>query len=212
MTQPESVDQNASLQGLLQSDWWRGRSILVTGCSGILGSWLTAELVRLDANVVGLLRDQVPGSLLSLSGALEQIVVVRGDVTDQKLLERVMNEYEVRTVFHLAAQTLVGTANRNPVSTFEANIAGTWALLEAARRTPGIEQVVVAGHDRLCTSLAGKHDQVVVGRVPQDGRGVGGVVGHGPGVAQDRDCFRDLLILDQVAEIRLSQRAFDLGQ
>ena len=81
--------------------------------------------------MVCLVRDWVPQSELVRSGMLEQVTVVRGDVRDQALLERALGEYEIDTVFHLAAQTIVGIANRNPVSTFETNIRGTWALLEA---------------------------------------------------------------------------------
>jgi CDP-glucose 4,6-dehydratase len=74
--------------------------------------------------------------------------VVRGDVRDQGTLERALNEFEIATVLHLAAQTIVGIANRNPVSTFETNIAGTWAMLEAARRCPSVRQIVVASSDK----------------------------------------------------------------
>ena len=84
----------------------------------------------------------------SARGSIERVNVVRGDVRDQALLERVLGEYEIDTVFHLAAQTIVGIANRNPVSTFETNIAGTWALLEACRRSPTVKQIVVASSDK----------------------------------------------------------------
>jgi CDP-glucose 4,6-dehydratase len=82
------------------------------------------------------------------SRALEQVKVVRGDVCEQATLERALGEYEIDTVFHLAAQTIVGIANRNPVSTFEANIQGTWALLEACRRSPLVKQIVIASSDK----------------------------------------------------------------
>jgi CDP-glucose 4,6-dehydratase len=90
----------------------------------------------------------VPQSELVRSGAWECIKVVRGDVCDQSLLERALGEFEIDTVFHLAAQTIVGIANRNPVSTFEANIQGTWALMEACRRSPRVRQIVVASSDK----------------------------------------------------------------
>jgi CDP-glucose 4,6-dehydratase len=90
----------------------------------------------------------VPQSEIVSSGLIEKVRSVRGDVTDQALLERVLGEYEVMTVFHLAAQTIVPVANRNPVATFETNVAGTWALLEACRRSPRVAQVVVASSDK----------------------------------------------------------------
>jgi len=128
--------------------FWRNRNVFVTGCTGLLGSWLTAELVQRGASVVGLVRDLVPRAKLNWSGVVNRVNVVRGEVEDYALLERTLNEYEVETVFHLAAQTIVGTANRNPVSTFETNVRGTWNLLEACRRNPLVKQIVVASSDK----------------------------------------------------------------
>ena len=128
--------------------FWQDRPVLVTGASGLLGSWLVPRLLELGADVVCLVRDWVPQSELVRSRAIEKVKVVRGDVRDQALLERALGEYEVGTVFHLAAQTIVGIANRNPVSTFEANVQGTWSLLEACRRSPRVEQIVVASSDK----------------------------------------------------------------
>jgi CDP-glucose 4,6-dehydratase len=93
-------------------------------------------------------RDWVPDCELVRSGHLDQVKIVRGDVVDQAMLERALGEYEIDTVIHLAAQTIVGIANRNPVSTFEANIQGTWCLLEACRRSPKVKQVVIASSDK----------------------------------------------------------------
>ena len=132
----------------LNANFWRDRPVLVTGCTGLLGSWLTRELVARGACVVGLVRDWVPESELIRSGAVERIRIIRGDIQDQAVVERVLGEYEVDTVFHLAAQTIVGIANRNPVGTFEANIRGTWCVLEACRRSPLVRQVVFASSDK----------------------------------------------------------------
>jgi CDP-glucose 4,6-dehydratase len=128
--------------------FWQDRPTLVTGASGLVGSWLVRRLREAGADVVCLVRDWVPHSELVRARTLEQVKVVRGDVCDQAVLERALGEYEVQTVFHLAAQTIVGIANRNPVSTFQTNIQGTWALLEACRRTPTVRQVVLASSDK----------------------------------------------------------------
>jgi CDP-glucose 4,6-dehydratase len=104
--------------------------------------------VEADAEVVGLIRDHVPQSQLVRSGTVNQIRVVRGDVTDYATMERTLNEYEVETVFHLAAQTIVGIANRAPLSTFETNIRGTWIVLEAVRRCPTVKRVLLASTDK----------------------------------------------------------------
>ena len=129
-------------------DFWRDRPVLVTGATGLLGGWIVKTLVELRADVVCLVRDWVPQSELVRRALLERVKSARGDVRDQAGLERVLNEFEVDTVLHLAAQTIVGTANRNPVSTFETNVAGTWALLEASRRCPSVKQVVLASSDK----------------------------------------------------------------
>lgn len=127
--------------------FWHRRSVAVTGASGFLGSHLVTELVGLGADVVTLVRDDVPPTSISRAWA-PAVAQVRGDVTDQAVVERMFGEYGVTTVFHLAAQSQVGVANRNPVSTWEANITGTWALLEAVRRAPQVAQVITASSDK----------------------------------------------------------------
>jgi CDP-glucose 4,6-dehydratase len=128
-------------------DFWRHRPVAVTGATGFLGAELTRRLVELSANVVVLVRDDIP-----VTGAtdawLDKVSIVKGDVRDQELLERVLGEYEVTTVMHLAAQTQVGVANKNAVSTYDTNVRGTWALLEAVHRSPQVSAVVVASTDK----------------------------------------------------------------
>ena len=130
------------------TDFWRDRPTLVTGATGLVGGWLVRQLLAAGAHVVCLVRDWAPQCELMRAGLIDQVVSVRGDVRDQALLERVLGEYEIATVIHLAAQTIVGIANRNPISTFETNIQGTWALLEACRRSPLIKQVILASSDK----------------------------------------------------------------
>jgi len=114
----------------------------------LVGGWLVRRLLAVRADVVCLVRDWVPRCELVRSGDIERVKVVRGDVCDQALLERALGEYEIDTVIHLAAQTIVGIANRNPVSTFESNIQGTWSVLEACRRSPALKQVIIASSDK----------------------------------------------------------------
>jgi CDP-glucose 4,6-dehydratase len=128
--------------------FWQSKNVFITGAAGLLGSWLTRELVSQGANVTALVRDSVPGSNLYRFGLENRINIVRGALEDYFLLERSINEYEVDSVFHLAAQSIVGAANRNPLATFEANIRGTWNLLEACRRNPKVERVVAASSDK----------------------------------------------------------------
>lgn len=136
--------------------FWLDRPVFVTGATGLLGGWLVRRLLQAGADVVCLVRDWVPQSEAVRARLLDQVKVVRGDVCDQSTLERVLGEYEIDTVIHLAAQTIVGIANRNPVSTFETNIRGTWSLLEACRRSPNVKQIVVASSDK----AYGEHDEL----------------------------------------------------
>jgi len=150
------------------SGFWQDRPVFVSGATGLVGTWLVRRLLDAGADVVCLVRDWVPQSDLVREKLIDRVRVVRGDLCDQSLVERVLGEYEIQTVMHLAAQAIVGIANRNPGSTFESNIGGTWKLLEACRRSPTVKQIVVASSDKAYgdagtlpyteeTPLAGRH-------------------------------------------------------
>jgi CDP-glucose 4,6-dehydratase len=155
----------------MTSDIWPRRRVFVTGCTGLVGAWLTEWLAAAGADIVALVRDGVPGSNFYRFGLDKRVVTVRGDLEDYPLMERILNEYEIEVVFHLAAQTIVGIANHNPLSTFSANIQGTWNVLEAARHARHIKAVVQASSDK----AYGTHDVLpytekapLVGRHPYD--------------------------------------------
>ncbi|BAQ63639.1 GDP-mannose 4,6-dehydratase [Geminocystis sp. NIES-3709] len=152
----------------MMNKFWQDRTVFITGATGLVGGWLVKYLINTGADIVCLIRDWIPQSLLIQTKDFEKVKIVRGDITDQCLLERILGEYEIDTVIHLAAQTIVGVANRNPISTFETNIAGTWRLLEACRLSPTVKQIVVASSDKAygdqlilpydeTTPLQGKH-------------------------------------------------------
>jgi CDP-glucose 4,6-dehydratase len=151
--------------------FWRDRRVFVTGCTGLVGAWTVRLLRERGAHVVGLVRDHVHGSELNRSGLIRQIDVVHGAVEDYPLLERALAEYEIQTVIHLAAQTIVGIANRSPLSTFESNIKGTWCVLEAARRCGTNPHVVVASSDKAYgeqATLPYVEEAPLLGRHPYD--------------------------------------------
>lgn len=155
----------------MDNQFWRDKRVFITGAAGLLGSWLTAELITRGSEVIGLIRDQVSKSLLVSSGGINQITIVHGDICDYETMERVLAEYEIDTIFHLAAQTQVGIANRVPMSTFEANIKGTWVVLEAARRNPTVQRVLVASSDKAYgpqTQLPYREDAPLQGQYPYD--------------------------------------------
>ncbi len=128
--------------------FWKDRSVFLTGGTGFLGSYLAKALVQKGANLVALIRDNVPKSNLYSTEEYKAVTFVTGDLTDLGLMERILAEYEIDTVFHVAAQAIVGVANRNPVSTFESNIRGTWSVLEACRRNPLVRRIVLASSDK----------------------------------------------------------------
>lgn len=151
--------------------FWDNKNVFLTGCTGFLGSYMAKELVNLGANVTGLVRDNVPKSNLYKGEEYKKINNVTGAIEDEPLLERILGEYEIDTVFHIAAQAIVGIANRNPLATFETNIRGTYNLLEAARRSPLVERIVVASSDKAYgdhTQLPYHEDMPLKGSHPYD--------------------------------------------
>lgn len=154
----------------LEATFWQGRPVLVTGASGLLGSWPVPALHAAGADVVVLVRDALPRSLLFRDGWLDKVTVLRGSLTDEGLLRRAFAEYGIKTVFHLGAQTLVGVAKVDPVGTLEANVRGTWLLLEAARQAK-VDQVIVASSDKAygdSDRLPYLEDHPLRGRFPYD--------------------------------------------
>jgi CDP-glucose 4,6-dehydratase len=148
----------------------QGHPALVTGAHGLLGSWLVKALLERGASVVAVRRDEPTLSSLELLGLDREVAAVHGDICEPGLLARALTEYNVRSVFHLAAQTIVGTANRAPVATFETNIRGTWMLLDACR-LHGAERVIVASSDKAYgrqKELPYREDQPLLATYPYD--------------------------------------------
>jgi CDP-glucose 4,6-dehydratase len=159
------------VEDLAMIGFWQDRPVFVTGATGLVGGWLVKALLEQGAVVTCLVRDAVPQSMLARAGLAQRVRCAYGDVRDQALLERILGEDEIVTVFHLAAQTIVGVANRNPISTLETNVAGTWALLEACRRSPLVQQIVLASSDKAYgdqTALPYEEDTPLQGRHPYD--------------------------------------------
>lgn len=155
----------------MKKGFWFEKNVFVTGASGFLGSWVAEELLSKGANVTVLLRDDVPASRLFATAAQRRANAVRGEVEDYWVLERAMNEYEIDTVFHLGAQTIVGAANRSPLGTFKANIAGTWNVMEAARNSRLVKRVLFASSDKAYgdqEKLPYSEDAPLQGRHPYD--------------------------------------------
>lgn len=153
------------------SAFWQDRRVFVTGCTGLVGSWTVRALLHCGAHVVGLVRDNVPDSELVRGGLIERIDVVKGELENETLLERALAEYEIQTVFHLGAQTIVGIGDRSPLSTFESNIKGTWCLLEAVRRCGYKPSVIVASSDKAYgeqVRMPYTEDAPLLGRRPYD--------------------------------------------
>ena len=133
---------------MAKGEFWRNKNVFITGATGLLGSWMVEDFLERGANIVALIRDKVPQSYLHLSGNIDKINIVNGSLEDFFTVERTLNEYEIDTIFHLGAQTIVGTANRSPLATFEANIKGSWNVLEAARTSSLVRRIIIASSDK----------------------------------------------------------------
>lgn len=134
---------------MVKSAFWKNKKVLVTGASGMIGSWLVKDLLDQGAKVAALVMDSDPQSELYRSQDIKRIHVVNGRLENFATLERAVSEHEIDTVFHLGAQTIVGTARRSPLLTFESNIRGTYNLLEACRfHRDLVKRIVIASSDK----------------------------------------------------------------
>lgn len=152
------------------ASYWKGKTVFVTGATGLMGSWLVKALLHGGAEVVALVRDQAPKSMLVREGLIQRIAVVSGDLESLPTIQRAIAEYQPHTVFHLAAQPLVQVAKLDPVGTLRANVMGTWNVLEASRLA-GKSNVVVASSDKAYganESLPYLETHPLQGRYPYD--------------------------------------------
>ena len=140
-----------------ENKFWQDRRVFVTGATGMVGFWLVKDLLAAGARVIALVRDPDPQSGFFRSGDYRQVSLVQGNIEDFASMERALNDHEVDTVFHLAAQPIVSVAHRYPLPTFEANIRGTYNLLEACRlHSSLVKRVVIASSDK----AYGPHDEL----------------------------------------------------
>jgi len=151
---------------------WSSQRVLVTGATGVVGSWLTRRLLDEGAYVVALVRDLDPQSELLRSGTLQRVAVVNGELEDAVTVERAVVDHDIDTIMHLGAQTIVGAALRSPVSAFASNLTGTWNVLEAARLHASlVHSVVIASSDKAygtAAQLPYTEDMPLQGRGPYD--------------------------------------------
>src|SRR6201994_4416928 len=131
------------------NNFWNDRRVFVTGATGMVGFWLVKDLLAAGARVIALVGGPDPAAGFFRSGDYRQVSLVQGNIEDFASMERALNDHEVDTVFHLAAQPIVSVAHRNPLPTFEANIRGTYNLLEACRiHSKLVKGVVIASSDK----------------------------------------------------------------
>jgi len=155
----------------MENNFWKNKRVLVTGCTGFLGAWLITLLLRSGADVVGIIRDRNKQSNFYQLRLDNKISIIHGTICDYSTVERAMNEYDVHTVFHLAAQAIIQVANRSPISTFESNIMGTINVLEAVRQTRSVERIVIASSDKAYgyqKKLPCKEDSQMQAQYPYD--------------------------------------------
>ena len=159
------------MENSVAKPFWKDKNVFITGPTGLLGPWLIKELLRQEANIFVLIRELVPNSSFFKDELDKKVTVILGDLLDLQLLQRVLNEYSIDSVFHLGAQAIVGIANRSPISTFKSNIEGTWNLLESCRLSPWVKRIVVASSDKAYGDqkiLPYKEDAPLQGKHPYD--------------------------------------------
>ncbi len=151
--------------------FWKEKNVFVTGADGFIGGWVAKRLVDEGANVTVIVRDMKVENAFDSLVFRQKVNIVQGDIADTLLMQRIMNEFSIEYVYHLAAQAIVGIANKSPLSTFETNIKGTWNILEAARNCSSIKGVVVASSDKAYgdqEKLPYTEDQPLKGLYPYD--------------------------------------------
>ena len=152
-------------------NFWKEKNVLVTGADGFIGSWLAKSLIEKGANVVTIVRDIKKKSNIDIMNLREGIDLIHGDIVNYDICSRVLNEYNVDSVFHIAAQAIVLSANKSPLPTFESNIKGTWNILEACRLNKGVKRIVVASSDKAYgeqKKLPYKEESPLLGYYPYD--------------------------------------------
>lgn len=123
--------------------FWKGRRVLVTGANGFIPAWLIETILGYGAEVVGF--DRSPAGALDLHpGVKDRVTLVLGDLTDQPKLEAILDEHQIQTLIHLAAQSSISISRGSPVPAFESNIRGTWTVLDAARAYGKLDTIAVA--------------------------------------------------------------------
>jgi CDP-glucose 4,6-dehydratase len=161
-----------SLEGRVMGESWEGKRVLITGTTGMVGSWLAKDLIKRNASVVALVRDIDYQTEFYRSGDYLKANIVNGALEDFSVVQRAINEHEIDTVFHLGAQTIVGAGYREPLQTFESNIRGTYNLLESCRRHSDIVKgIVIASSDKaygISEKLPYTEDMPLKGSHPYD--------------------------------------------
>jgi CDP-glucose 4,6-dehydratase len=150
--------------------YWKGKTVFVTGATGLMGGWLVKALMHEGAEIVALIRDQAPKCMLVREGLIGRIATISGDLECLPTMQRAIAEYSPHAVFHLAAQPLVQVAKRDPVGTLRANVMGTWNVMEACRLA-GTSSVVVASSDKAygaSENLPYRETHPLQGRYPYD--------------------------------------------
>ena len=130
------------------TNFWKSKNVFITGADGFIGSWIAKTLLEKGANVFVIIRDIKRVCGLDLLKIKDKVEIIQGDIIDLPCVERIINEKQIDSVFHLAAQALVGVANKSPISTFESNIKGTWNVLEVCRLNTNVKRIVVASSDK----------------------------------------------------------------
>lgn len=153
------------------NNFWKNKKILITGYEGFLGSHLTNALLKHGARIWGLdIRTHRKQTILS-SKELNKINIIKGSVENYSLIYKIIKKNNIEFIFHLAAQSLVGPALKDPRKTFSTNIRGTWNILESCRNSRKVKAIIIASSDKaygIKSKLPYKEDSSLAGCHPYD--------------------------------------------
>lgn len=155
----------------MRENFWKEKNVFLTGATGLVGSHIAKELIKYNANVIALLRSKNPSSYFFREGCDKKTTIVYGDLKDFDKISDIITRYEIESIIHLGAQPIVGTALVNPRETFRTNIDGTVNILESARKSTSIKEIIIASSDKSygkSSTLPYTEDMPLKGTSPYD--------------------------------------------
>ena len=133
----------------MDQNFWKGKTVLITGHTGFKGSWLSIILKKFGANVIGFSKDiPTKPSLFEIANVQEGMKSIIGNINDSNHVSQVITESKPEIIFHMAAQAIVRESYKHPVETFLTNVIGAVNILEAIRNSDSVKGAIVVTSDK----------------------------------------------------------------